>query len=132
MNFFTVAGLIVAVLGLPAVWLALSANRAQKRAANFDAVWEYVNSHQADLRSHAWATSPVAWKSDVIPMLTRTGWLLDRPIPLDCVTLKWQTGVFQNTGGGKRRFGLSWNDPVGQYHSYSKALDYTGTKGPAV
>ena len=55
-------------------------------------------------------------------MLTRTGWLLDRPIPLDCVTLKWQTGVFQNTGGGKRRFGLSWNDPVGQYHSYSKAL----------
>jgi hypothetical protein len=129
MNFFAVAGLIVAVLGLPAVWIALSANRANKRAASFDAVWEYVDSHQADLRSLAWSTSPVAWKSDVIPMLVRTGWLMDRPIPLDRVTLKWQTEVFQETGGGKRRFGLSLTDPVGGYRSYSKALTTRAGKG---
>jgi hypothetical protein len=97
MNFFAVAGLIVAVLGLPAVWIALSVNRAKKRAASFDAVWEYVDSHQADLRSLGWSTSPVEWKSDVIPMLVRAGWLADRPIPLDCVTLKWQTEVLQET-----------------------------------
>jgi hypothetical protein len=122
MNFFAVAGLTVAVLGLPPVWIALRANRTARRAASFDAVWDYVDSHQADLRLLAWSTSPVAWRSEVVPMLVRTGWLLDQPIPLERVTLKWQTEVFQDAGGGKRWFGLPLNDSIGGYHSYSKAL----------
>jgi hypothetical protein len=132
MNFFAIAGLTVAVLGLPAVWIALRANRTAKRAASFDAVWEYVNSHQADLRSLAWSTSRVAWKSEVIPMLVRTGWLMDPPISLERVTLKWQTEVSQDAGGGTRRFGLPLNDSVGGYHSYSKALTTRTGKGSAI
>lgn len=85
---FTIAGLVVAILGLPTVWLALRAHRSAKNAAEFDKVRQYVRSHQPELYSIALAGSSQSWIDSGIPLLVKDGWLLKTPRSLDCISLK--------------------------------------------
>jgi hypothetical protein len=128
-NFFAIAGLVVAILGLPAVWIAWRTNRAANKAINFDGVQEYVESHQPDLRSLAWSTSSSAWRSDTIPLLARPGWLRDKPMPLDRVILKWQPNATVESINSRRRMHRSRAESFGGYPTYSKALVTRPGKG---
>ena len=88
MVFVTIAGLVVAILGLPAVWIAVRANRTAVSAAEFSKVRQYVKSHQPELYSLAWAGSSPASQNADIPLLVKEGWLMKTPRPLDCISLK--------------------------------------------
>jgi hypothetical protein len=91
--------------------------------ASFDDVWEYVQTHQADLRSLAWSTSPPAWKSDIVPMLIRPGWLGNEPIPLENVSLELQTGFVTDQGRARGLINLQPSrNSFGGHQTYSKAL----------
>lgn len=59
MDFFGVAGLVVAILGLPAMWIARRASPAANKASSFDEVRNYIEAHQADLRSIAGQDRPL-------------------------------------------------------------------------
>ena len=121
MNFIAVAGLVVAVLGLPAVWITWLASRGAIRAAAFDSVYDYVQANQPELRSVAWNTSPSYWKSEKVPMLVPPGWLLNKPRDLDCITLKLVRDDIGTSHNVRRRLDLPAN-PFSTYDTYSKAL----------
>lgn len=88
MDFVEIAALVVAVLGLPAVWIAWRTYRPAAQAADFDRVHEYVQGHQAELRSLAWSAAPSEWRCADIPLLVKPGWVLSRPRPLESISLK--------------------------------------------
>jgi hypothetical protein len=122
MNFFAVAGLVVAVLGLPAVWIAWHANRAANKASSFDNVRGYIEAHPANLRTIAWSASAPAWRSETVPLLVRPGWLQDQPIPLDRVALKWQPSLREGSAEPRRRLHWQVAGSFAGHSTYSKAL----------
>jgi hypothetical protein len=120
MEFVAIAGLVVAIIGLSAVWIAWRQYRGAHEAVEFDKVCEYLKAHQPELRSLAWSGSPVAWKSTEIPLLVKDGWLLKTPKAPEAVTVKLAEPNVTPRDAQKRN--RSSEILPGLQGSYSKAL----------
>lgn len=58
-------------------------------AGEFARVRRHVREQHSRLVSLADAGVPAAWRGHDVPMLTRPGWVLPRPVPLAAVHLSW-------------------------------------------
>jgi hypothetical protein len=84
------AGLAIAVLGLPVTSANWRRARGERTSGRFTSVCERVRWQQPRLNSAALSAAPKEWQFNGVPMLTRPGWILPRPIPLESVRLEWR------------------------------------------
>ncbi len=91
MDVVAIASLAVAVIGIPAVLITVKMYRDVVARMSFSSVYEYVREHQSALHDEAWAGSSDAWKPEGVSLLARPGWILDRPVPLEALTIQWQS-----------------------------------------
>lgn len=63
----------------------------------FDHVYRLTREEQPRLQEKALRESSAEWKASEIPLLTRPGWILERPLDLGDVALRWEppTGSYQ-------------------------------------
>lgn len=62
---------------------------AEASHARFVRTHRHVQSHHPRLLSLADSAIPAGWRGHDVPMLTRPGWILPRPLPLGAVELDW-------------------------------------------
>jgi hypothetical protein len=126
-DIVTIAGLIVAVFGLPAVWIAWRTSRDAIRNDAFDKVFEFVQTHQPELRSVAWSASLPEWRSSEFMMLTQPGWIMRRPKDLECIAIDFTRNSLVSSREGRKRFDLRVGIDRARY-TYSKALTARSAK----
>lgn len=78
-------GVIVAVPATSATWMLI---RRARSVGKFDEVRAHVRAEQGLLNFLALNESPDSWRAHAVPMLTRPGWILPRPVLLDHVQLE--------------------------------------------
>lgn len=80
-------GLLIALFGVPLTWANLRRTRSESSESYFERVNEHARLRQAQLRALAGSTIHPEWQADEIPMLTKPGWVLPEPIPLELVSI---------------------------------------------
>ncbi len=116
MELVEVAGLVVALLGLPAVAIGVVTHRRNTASAAFDLTLAHLRSHQPDLRRQALTESPTNWRSPQIPLLAKPDWLLSGPVPIMKVEIELDRSSVVRNKGARRVQGLS------KALTYSEAL----------
>jgi hypothetical protein len=80
-------GLLIALFGVPLTWANLRRTRSESTESHFERVNEHARMRQAQLRALARSGIRPEWQADEIPMLTRPGWVLPEPVPLERVAV---------------------------------------------
>jgi hypothetical protein len=125
-NVATVIGLIIAVLGVPATLIAWRLGRSDRAKARFLTVVAYARKEQAQLSALALSSTLPAWRCDIIPMLTKPGWILPHPVPLDKLALDWTDRPLWPSAVNRDASRIFPDDGTGHRLAYSRALTELG------
>ncbi|BEL03317.1 hypothetical protein Q0Z83_015080 [Actinoplanes sichuanensis] len=87
-----IIGPVVGVAGLTIAILNRRGVTRQQEVSRYREVRKVVRSRQGRLGAVAWETADPAWKAAPVPVLTRPGWILETPLPLDRVGLRLLPG----------------------------------------
>jgi hypothetical protein len=84
-DILAIVGIAVAV---PATWISWEVTRRMWSVDKFDEICAHVRTEQALLNSLALNEAPLSWRAYDIPMLTKPGWILPSPAPLEYIKLE--------------------------------------------
>ena len=125
-NVATVIGLIIAVLGVPATLIAWRLGRSDRAKTRFLTILAYARKEQAQLSALALSSTSPAWRFDTIPMLTKPGWILPHPVPLEKVALDWVERPLWPSALNRDASRIFPDDGAGHRLAYSRALTGLG------
>lgn len=130
MDVAILVGLVMSGIAAVAAGVVISPTRRASRpakvaenVAQFKRCYEELGQRQTELDEETLRSSPPSWRQGDIPMLTRPGWLLERPLPLDSIILisqKSQQPVHTLVARSRILTGLDLAGPI----TYSKAVTH--------
>lgn len=129
MNLALVTAMVsvaIGLVGLPVTWTSWKRARIDRTSGRFIRVCSHALSQQARLHTNAWSSLRREWRNDEVPMLTREGWILRVPVPIETVRLEWEDhpSLADQSLVGRIRAGklMPWQNSGDRYSSYSSAL----------
>jgi hypothetical protein len=87
-SLITVVGSIVGIASLILAILNRRGVTRQQRVSRYRDIRHVVKTEQGRLSALAWGAADPAWKKNPVPVLTKSGWILDTPLALDRVRIR--------------------------------------------
>lgn len=85
---FSLASPAIGITGLALAILNRRGVTRQQRVSRYRETRRLVRTKQGWLSDRAWASADTTWKNHPVPMLTRPGWILGRPVALEEVKIR--------------------------------------------